>query len=146
MGDIELKADEVLDVQGLCCPMPVVKSKKAIDALAAKVYGAITAYSQAQFVGVCYDGAAYPYWFIDDGKGGGTANNGICDGTESSSRDFGAKFDAKGAKAAFNYKWSQAEPGAYLHNYAYMAEILWDTYFDLTGTIPSGTDIPGTRP
>jgi len=34
MGDAtDLKADEVLDVQGLCCPMPVVKSKKAIDAL-----------------------------------------------------------------------------------------------------------------
>lgn len=34
MGDAtDLKSDEVLDVQGLCCPMPVVKSKKAIDAL-----------------------------------------------------------------------------------------------------------------
>lgn len=34
MGDvIDVKPDEVLDVQGLCCPMPVVKSKKAIDAL-----------------------------------------------------------------------------------------------------------------
>lgn len=34
MGDaIDVKADQVLDVQGLCCPMPVVKSKKAIDAL-----------------------------------------------------------------------------------------------------------------
>ncbi|MBE0428465.1 MAG: sulfurtransferase TusA family protein [Thermoleophilia bacterium] len=33
MGDIDLKADEVLDVKGLCCPMPVVKAKKAIEAL-----------------------------------------------------------------------------------------------------------------
>lgn len=36
MGDvIDVTPDEVLDVKGLCCPMPVVKAKKAIDALEA---------------------------------------------------------------------------------------------------------------
>lgn len=30
---VDLKPDEVLDVKGLCCPMPVVKAKKAIEAL-----------------------------------------------------------------------------------------------------------------
>ncbi len=35
MGDIDVKPDEVLDVKGLCCPMPVVKAKKAIDAIEA---------------------------------------------------------------------------------------------------------------
>ncbi|MHB0914549.1 MAG: sulfurtransferase TusA family protein [Thermoleophilia bacterium] len=29
----DIKPDSVLDVKGLCCPMPVVKSKKAIDAI-----------------------------------------------------------------------------------------------------------------
>ena len=34
MGDaIDIKADSVLDVKGLCCPMPVVKAKKAMDGL-----------------------------------------------------------------------------------------------------------------
>ncbi len=34
MGDtIDLKADSVLDVKGLCCPMPVVKAKKAIGTI-----------------------------------------------------------------------------------------------------------------
>jgi tRNA 2-thiouridine synthesizing protein A len=32
MGDtINVKPDSVLDVKGLCCPMPVVKAKKAIE-------------------------------------------------------------------------------------------------------------------
>lgn len=30
---IDVKPDSVLDVKGLCCPMPVVKAKKAMDAL-----------------------------------------------------------------------------------------------------------------
>ena len=30
---IDVKVDAVLDVKGLCCPMPVVKAKKAMDAL-----------------------------------------------------------------------------------------------------------------
>ncbi len=29
----DIKADHVLDVKGLCCPMPVVKAKKAIDGI-----------------------------------------------------------------------------------------------------------------
>ncbi len=34
MGDtIDVKPDSVLDVKGLCCPMPVVKAKKAIDSI-----------------------------------------------------------------------------------------------------------------
>ncbi|MHB0867555.1 MAG: sulfurtransferase TusA family protein [Thermoleophilia bacterium] len=34
MGDaIDVKPDLVLDVKGLCCPMPVVKAKKAMDGL-----------------------------------------------------------------------------------------------------------------
>ena len=33
MADIDVKPDQVLDVKGLCCPMPVVKAKKAMDAL-----------------------------------------------------------------------------------------------------------------
>ncbi len=34
MGDgIDIKADSVLDVKGLCCPMPIVKAKKGMDAI-----------------------------------------------------------------------------------------------------------------
>ncbi len=30
---VNIKADSVLDVKGLCCPMPVVKAKKAIGTI-----------------------------------------------------------------------------------------------------------------
>ncbi len=57
---------------------------------------------------ICYNGASHPYWYLDDGAGGGTAGDGICQAGETN----GAKLDAKALKATFNYKWSQAEPGA----------------------------------
>lgn len=31
---MDIKADEVLDCSGLSCPMPIIKTKKAIDGLA----------------------------------------------------------------------------------------------------------------
>ena len=34
MSDAEIQADETLDVKGASCPMPVVKTKQAIDELA----------------------------------------------------------------------------------------------------------------
>ena len=50
----------------------------------------------------------------------------------------GAKFNPAAAKAAFNYKWSQAEPGAYAHNYEYMVRGLIDSILDLNpaATLP----------
>ncbi|MCL4309770.1 MAG: sulfurtransferase TusA family protein [Thermoleophilia bacterium] len=34
MGEvIDVKPDSVLDVKGLCCPMPVVKAKKAMETI-----------------------------------------------------------------------------------------------------------------
>jgi TusA-related sulfurtransferase len=32
-GDKEMKADKVLDAKGLACPMPIVRTKKAMDEL-----------------------------------------------------------------------------------------------------------------
>lgn len=32
-GEIEMNSDKVLDAKGLACPMPIVKTKKAINEL-----------------------------------------------------------------------------------------------------------------
>lgn len=106
--------------------------KANIATLAAEAYAALQAYQALNLNPIIYDGAAYPYWYAD------TNGNGIREATETGA----AKFDAKGARAAFNYKWAVAEPGAYAHNYEYIAEILFDTIKDLGGT-PSIT--PATR-
>jgi hypothetical protein len=98
--------------------------KANVDALAALLYTTLTAYSQTAGNAVCYNGAAFPYWYKDNGA---SPNDGICQADETAT----ATFNPAGLKAAFNYKWSQAEPGAYAHNYEYMVQILMDTILDL---------------
>jgi hypothetical protein len=123
--------------------------KTNVDALAALLYATVTAYSQAAGNAVCYNGAAYPYWFADNGTGGGVAADGICQAGEAVSAN-SAKLNAKAALAAYNYKWSQAEPGAYAHNYEYIVQILMDAIVDLnpTAAMPNDakTGAPIVRP
>lgn len=82
MGDaIDVTADTVLDVKGLCCPMPVVKAKKAMDALQvgevleivgtdAGSKGDIPAWAKRgghEFLGVKEDGEVF-HFFVRKGK------------------------------------------------------------------------------
>jgi hypothetical protein len=104
----------------------------------AELYTAILAYANnaANYttgvaVPVCYNGLAYPYWFKD------TNADGVCDAAESVSAN-GAKFNPTASKAAFNYKWTQAEPGAWAHNEVYVFQVIYDTISDL-GATPSFT-------
>ncbi len=101
--------------------------KAEYEERAAELLAAIQAYSAnpANFTGgvavpVCYNGLAYPYWFKD------TNADGTCDAAESVSAN-GAKFNPKGSIAAFNYKWTQAEPGAWAHNEVYVFQVVYDT-------------------
>jgi len=98
---------------------------------AAALYAAIQAYAKnlanyttGPAVPVCYNGAAYPYWFKD------TNADGTCDAAESVSAN-GAKFNPKASAAAFNYKWTQAEPGAWAHNEVYVFQVIYDSLEDL---------------
>lgn len=81
---------------------------------------------------ICYNAHAYPYWFVDDN------NNRTCDAGETTG--YGA-FTGRTLKAAYNYQYSQKEPGAWAHNFNYMAQILIDTIEDLGGDI-SGLNRP----
>ena len=103
-----------------------------IQGIAARLLAALGTYSAGPPMSqaVCYNGAAYPYFFKDNNG----APDGLCDATESVSAN-GAKFDAKGLRAAFNYQISQKEPGAWAHNFGYMAQILIDSIEDLGGSL-----------
>jgi hypothetical protein len=95
--------------------------KTNLDNLEALLYATVQTYAQGNQASggtdtVCYDGARYPYWFVQSGAVCGTTT---------------ATFNGNALKAAFNYKWYQAEPGAYIHNYEYMAEGLIDSIMDL---------------
>ena len=101
--------------------------KTNITNLSNMLYAKLTAASQAAGAALCYNGQAYPYWYLDNGAGGGIANDGICQAGETT----GARFNAAGLRAAYNYKWSLADPGAYAHNYEYIAQVLIDGILEL---------------
>lgn len=77
----DLKADSVLDVKGLCCPMPVVKAKKAMDGIEigqvleivgtdAGSKGDMPAWANRaghEFLGVTEDGEAF-HFFVRKGR------------------------------------------------------------------------------
>jgi hypothetical protein len=113
---------------------PNTKPKDEYAVFAARLYAAIQAYCAAAADSVtppsgasytAYNGAAYPYWFKDTNK------NGVVDADETTAM----KFDSKSLRAAFNYQYSQKEPGAWAHNNAYITQILYDSIQDLGGDV-----------
>jgi hypothetical protein len=67
----------------------------------------------------------YPYWCNDNGNPCRFDNPYV-------------SFDAKLLRAAYNYQTAQKEPGGFIHNGAYIKQLLFDSITDLGGT-PSVT-------
>ncbi len=115
----------------------------ATESLHDELYGLATllyAEFRAAATGIkpCYDKDTHPYWFRD------TNDNGVCDGLEvGSSNRFNAWTPAL-MKAAHNYQIFQKEPGAWAHNFDYVAQLLYDSIEDLGGptAVASLTNIP----
>jgi len=101
--------------------------KDEIDTLAQAVLTGIQL-SVAATSKICYSGASYPYWFKD------TDGDGTCSATEAVSANGYGPWTATLMKAAHNYQITQKEPGAWAHNFDYMAELLIDTIEDLGGS------------
>jgi predicted CXXCH cytochrome family protein len=98
-----------------------------IDGLAASTLAAMQAVAAAP--GLCYAPGIYPYFFKD------TNNDRSCSAAEAvPSNGFSAWTPAL-SKAAFNYQLSRTEPGAWAHNFDYMAELLYDSTADLGGDV-----------
>jgi hypothetical protein len=91
-----------------------------IDGLAARLLSAMQAVAA-----VCYNGDANPYFFKD--QNGDT----LCDATESVSANAFTAFTPGLMKAAFNYQLSRKDPGAWAHNFDYIAQLLYDGIVDL---------------
>ncbi len=98
-----------------------------IDGLAAATLAAMQAAAPAP--GLCYTPATYPYYFKD------TDGNKSCSAAEAVSSNAFTAWTAGLAKAAFNYQLSRKEPGAWAHNFDYMAELLYDSTADLGGDV-----------
>jgi hypothetical protein len=66
---------------------------------------------------ILYDAHAYPYFFADtDGSGD------ISEGDEGYST-----WTPNLLRAAYNYQYSQKDPGAFAHNGAYVLQVLYDS-------------------
>jgi predicted CXXCH cytochrome family protein len=95
-----------------------------IDGLA----GAVLKAMQAQ-AAICYAPGVYPYFFKD---GNGDKS---CSAAEAVSSNGFSPWTAPLVKAAFNYQLSRTEPGAWAHNFDYMAQLLYDSAADLGGDV-----------
>lgn len=94
--------------------------KGEVDTLAEALFAQMQAYAEANGGAITYNSAAYPYYFGADGKGYAT-------------------WTPRLVKAAFNYQYSQKDPGAFVHNPKYVIQILIDSIEDLGGDVSKYT-------
>jgi hypothetical protein len=107
--------------------------KGELAGMSEKLYAAIQAYATDKSTGIVYDAHAHPYFFID-ANGDGSA-----DTNEEGGRVQYNAFTPKLLKAAYNYQYAQKDPGAYVHNFVYVAQALYDSIQDLGGDVTGMT-------
>jgi hypothetical protein len=97
-----------------------------VDGVREVLYSAIQDYA-ANTAGtpIVYDAQTYPYFFID------TNGNGQVDQGENAFQNQYASWTERLVKAAYNYAFSDKDPGAYAHGAKYVIELLYDSTNDL---------------
>lgn len=93
---------------------------------------------------ILYAPGSYPYWFQDNGAGGGVAGDGIANGTEVSFGNRYRDFDRNLLQAAFNFHSAQ-DPCGDIHNHRYVIQTLYDALDDLDDGLQNDSVI-GNRP
>ena len=106
-----------------------------IQTLADALYAQIQTYATEKAgVGIVYDAAAYPYFFLDkDGDGKADTND------QGAGVNFNGNWTPELLKAAFNYQYSQKDPGVFVHNPKYVMQFLIDSIEDLGGDVSKFT-------
>jgi hypothetical protein len=99
-----------------------------LDGMAAKLYEAMQAYAAAKGNYIIYEGHSYPYFFYD------TNENGDVDPGEAIYPNSYKSWTPNLVRAAYNYQYSQKDPGVYAHNARYVMELLYDSYMSLQGS------------
>jgi hypothetical protein len=108
--------------------------KGEINTLAEALFAQIQAYAKdTAGAGIVYDAAAYPYFMLDaDGDGQPDKND------QGANVAYNA-WTPRLLKAAFNYQYSQKDPGAFVHNPQYVIQFLIDSIGDLGGSVSGYT-------
>ena len=109
--------------------------KGEIDTLAEALYTQIQTYAtEASGAGIVYSPSAYPYFFLDaDGNGEPDQND------QGQNTNFNGYWTPRLLRAAFNYQYSQKDPGAFVHNPKYVIQFLIDSIEDLGGDVSQYT-------
>jgi hypothetical protein len=108
--------------------------KGEIDTLAAVLYAQIQAYAETTSqLPIVYDPHSYPYFFVDADK------DGVPDTNDDGALVRYNAFTPRLMKAAYNYQYSQKDPGAFSHNPTYVIQFLIDSIADLGGDISAYT-------
>src|SRR3990172_4612814 len=100
-----------------------------LDTIREALYAALQAYATDRAgAGIVYNAAAYPYFFEDkDGDGQPDKND------QGNAIGY-ANWTPRLLKAAYNYQYSQKDPGAFAHNGQYVIQVLYDSLKDIGGS------------
>jgi hypothetical protein len=105
-----------------------------IQTLSEALYAEIQKYAEATAgTPILYDGHSNPYFFVDADK------NGEADQDENGAAVRYNAWTPRLLKAAFNYQYSQKDPGAVVHNPKYVIQFLIDSIEDLGGDVSNYT-------
>ena len=105
-----------------------------IQTLAEALYTEIQAYGETTAATpIIYDSHSHPYFFVDADKDGEVDTN-----DEGAAVRY-ASFTPRLMRAAYNYQYSQKDPGAFVHNPKYVIQFLIDSIEDLGGDVSNFT-------
>jgi len=103
--------------------------KGELEGMQAALYEAIKASATKNGVGIVYDPASFPYFFVDANGDGQPDRN-----DQGATLRYNA-FTPRLLKAAYNYQYSVKDPGAFTHNGQYVIQALYDSIRDLGGDV-----------
>jgi hypothetical protein len=98
-----------------------------IETLAEALYAAIQKYAEDKGTPIVYSPLSYPYFFVDADKDGKV---------DKDDKGANVRYNAwtpRLLRAAFNYQYSQKDPGVFVHNPKYAIQFLIDSIADLGG-------------
>ncbi|MEZ4670589.1 MAG: cytochrome c3 family protein [Anaerolineae bacterium] len=101
---------------------------------------AMQAYATDKGTSIAYSPAAYPYFFID------TNGNGVADADEANNDNRYVSWTPNLLGAAYNYQYSNKDPGAFAHNPDYILQVLYDSIKAVGGDVASFTRPPVVPP
>jgi ferredoxin len=108
-----------------------------IGTLEEALYAAIQSYaSETIGTAIAYDAHTHPYWYID------TNANGTADPEEVNSDNRYVTWTPNLLRTAYNYQYSQKDPGDFAHNPDYIMQILYDSIEVAGGDVSSYTRPP----